>query len=263
MSIVKLLLFLSFVCVFTNFVTLTKETDGIVKEHSHHTLDEILGDRFNYYASVVTIPGDDDRINDFYTRWHSAWPSQTFNKHYCFKHNQKFRSLGLFACFYQILAGFINSPDFETYDYILLFEDDGIPFEGTIWPNDLDDKLDRHPNIELLLLGAHAVQGKNKKTLRGDEEIFKATDSSGTYGFLVKASSAKKLMDVFEEELKKKVNAQSGVDHFLWKPFKKNGYVSVPLLVDHRHGTSHTWENSKNAPSRKFEGHRDFWNFVD
>lgn len=217
-----------------------------------------------FYASVVTIPGDGDRLADFYDQWGKKWPSLKINRHYCFKHNHKYRSLGVFACVYQILNN-VNSND---YDYMLFFEDDGIPFPDTNWPYDLEVRLDEmeRQGAEMLLMGGHAIIGDvkslRKKNLT-DYLIHRVRDSSGAYGFVIKANTADRLSKAIEKELIRKKNSKSGIDHYLWNVYKRKGRISVPLLVDHRHGVSNTWGTGKNIPTRKFEGKRDFWNFED
>lgn len=211
------------------------------------------------------MAGDDHRYNDFIERWSKAWPSMSFNKQYCFNHSPKFRSLGLFACNYLALNNFLDLHGSSKYDYVLVFEDDGVPFPDTTWPGDLNERIDlmEKQGAEMLIMGGHAVYGHRSHSLRGDEMLYTATDTSGSYGFMIKASTVRKVIDEFGKELSRKKDSQSGIDHYLWKIFGKRGRISVPLLIDHRHGESHTWAGTKKPPTRDFEGRRDFWNFKD
>lgn len=222
----------------------------------------------SYYAAVITLPGDDMRYEDFVQSWSRAWPELSVTKQLCFRHSPKFRSLGLFACFYQALRVFLDRPDHESYDYVLLFEDDGVPFSNTTWPDDLVVRIDamEREGVEMLVMGGHAVNDNVREWTRVDPEkdlLFEPSSMSGSYGFMINASTAAKLADGLEQELKVKRDAKSGVDHHIWKIYGKRGRLSVPLLVDHRPGSSNTWTDVNKTPGRKFEGQRDFWNFLD
>jgi hypothetical protein len=242
-TLVKLLLLTVIITIFSSVQMITK------------------GDTVKFYGAVVTLPRDTARYDDFKTRWSIVWPDLHITKQLCFKNSPKLRSLGVFACFYQAVAVFLDSPGHEQYDYILLFEDDGVPFPDVQFPEEIEKRIQHYPDIEMMVLGGHAVIGTGKKSLTGDELLFKAKDSSGAYAFMIKASTAERFMVEVEKELARKRDSTSGFDHYIWKIYKGTGRIAVPLLVDHRHGESNTW--GTHTPTRKFEGRRDFWNFVD
>jgi len=223
-----------------------------------HKLDS---DSNKYYSAVISIPGDDDRLSDFYNKWDAAWPNQTIHTHLCFKNSPTLRSMGVFACFYQILATFMHLQNRDSFDYVLLFEDDGVPFPDTVWPDDLKQRFDSDPEAEMILLGGHRVTGKGLNAIQGDELLYKAADSSGSYGVAIRASTAEMFMKGLGEELARKVDDKSGLDRYLWYVYGDKGRISVPLLVDHRPGKSSTW--GSRPPSRRFQGRREFWKFDD
>lgn len=169
------------------------------------------------------------------------------------------------ACYYQAINTFLDRDDRDTYDYVLLFEDDGVAFPDTKWPEDLEERVAemQYQGAEMLLLGAHAVVGRKMRSLKGQELLYRAVDSSGAYAVMIRADTAQRMSDEISEVLLTKRDDKSAIDHELWKIYGRKGRISVPLLVDHRHGESNTWMGAKTRPSRDFEGMRDFWNFKD
>lgn len=232
-----------------------------------------------FLAAVVTLDSFANleegrgRLFRFAKVWKEAWPGLSFRRQHSFVNHLSVRGYGVLASFYSIMR---DANEFKgDFDYLLLFEDDARPFSGVAWPstrgNDLDSRLsmlEAHTGAGLIL-GGHAFRGYNKtQVYMIDQGIIGGTTGSGAYAFVLPKWTLSTFIQAFHECLAKKTNTRGDADGMLWRTLNKikeeqnstGGYISVPLLVDHEHGYSHTWQRVK---KRKFEGKRDFWNFRD
>ena len=80
----------------------------------------------------------------FFREWQRAWPGLKIEPQISVLNHPSLRGYGLFVAYYSCLYEAWHENDI--YDYLIIFEDDAIPFDGTTWPsrstNDLDSRLD-------------------------------------------------------------------------------------------------------------------------
>ena len=95
------------------------------------------------------MPLDQSRREIFYRAWRQSWPELNIVMEPTFWNHPKLQGLGILAA---NLIGMSKALDHEEkFDYLIIFEDDVIPFANTTWPtdeqkygqNDLDHMLDK------------------------------------------------------------------------------------------------------------------------
>lgn len=248
-----------------------------------------------YVATVVGIPGYKD-ANQTFTReemfrssWRAVWPELEIRHQASFINDPSLRGLGCLVGHFMALHQVLSAKDGACFDYILLFEDDAVPNAGTTWPsvggpNHLDKRLDDLERVrgEGIVLGGHGFTGWKASDVDGPRThplggIVAADCGWGSYAFLLSLSGARLVYEHFKLHLAtRKANATGppGADDIFWERLTsyKNesngasagGYVSTPLMVDHRRGTSETWKSIKDIDSYylTWESSNEWWNFT-
>eukprot|EP00963_Diacronema_lutheri_P000035 scaffold1_cov375-Pavlova_lutheri.AAC.35 len=251
--------------------------ESITTSFEREFISEWSGRRF--LAAVVTLDsssklrGRSGRLYKFAKAWHKSWPGLHFKRQAGFINHPALMSYGLLASFHAIFADAIDYSG--KFDYLLVFEDDALPFAKVTWPpirnNDLEKRLDllEKANGGGLVLGGHRFQGYNKTNIKENVQgITQGFNGYGSYAFVVPWKVVRVFKDTFHKSLMKKRNSRGVADGRLWTALKTSkgklnttgGYISIPLMVDHDHGFSQTWRSVKR---RRFEGHRKFWKFKD
>jgi hypothetical protein len=236
-----------------------------------------------YMASVVGLASDVDvygsnvsRLSTFMESWTRAWPGLHIEHQHAFINHRTMMGLGCAAGHYLALAEslrYLRTRN-ETCDYHLMFEDDALPFAGSAWPatahapvNDLDARLDYLDSINgtVLVLGGHTFQNYSKvdaeaASRRQHNGIVHLGHVDGSFVYVFKC----KAMDAVAKGLHHLLRQPSHRLWFekeLWKTFSSlpgegGVHVSIPLLVDHAHGFSATWNETRDRPQ---EGSAIFW----
>jgi len=234
-----------------------------------------------FLAGVVSANVSSARTTKFLRRWQSAWPGIEITVQRSFCNAVEVRGYGALVSQFLLLDDALNR-DPDSFDYLLIFEDDAMPFDNVTWPNqapnDFDARLDMLENRDgdLLLLGAHSMRnqwpGEHKwyppyvpyVEVELPVGIYSLQFSSGAYAWVLRSRFLPQMHRALEESIANK-NSSEGVADEVWWPVLKDhsaggGFVSVPLLVDHLPGFSATWKTNR-TKVQKFEGHRDWWNY--
>jgi len=234
-----------------------------------------------FVATVTSMPDAFDRRALFFDTWKKAWPDFHIFPTYSFKNHANLMGYALLAV--NVLAmqkamEFSNATG-ENFDYLIILEDDALPFVDTTWPADLDKALD---DLEAkggggLYLGCHAVYSwERQKLISQNGSIGSAVASIvwayGSYAWMIPRKSLDKLYEYFATTLQNKVGMWDGASdtsaHSFFRDMNVSHYAAVPLLVDHQsRGSSKTFVGTEMDGATKswytFEGHRDWWNFED
>lgn len=208
-----------------------------------------------------------ERLGVFREKWRKAWPELDIPEFYTFYNSPKLRGYGCLAAAVQVLQNALMSPD--EFDYLLLFEDDAVPFENTTWPNkpgnDLERRLEQLEQVDgtALLLGGHTFKQYDVKKTRAVAAregggIVRVGAAWGSYGMIFRRKYLVQYLKLFSDALKEKVTSKSGSTDTVWygTEMGRHMYASVPLLVDHHPGYSRTWNRMR---KRSWEGHREWW----
>ena len=220
-----------------------------------------------FLAGTITLPNAPKwRVEDFRQAWHRAWPELEHTWFYSWHNPFSKRGMANTAGHYRTAVEAIRCGG--DFDYLMLFEDDGIPFEGAKYPDDLDrllDTFEAHDGSGLNL-GGHMVSGHNKVELYQTVlpkrlGLIRATQVYGSYAMLV----PRKYLVPFAARYELGLSAAQGdalvPDKQNWKVWRSTGgggYVTAPLLVDHRPRSTWSFTWHKHA-IRKFEGKREWW----
>lgn len=231
--------------------------------------------------SLADNPESRERLRAFLSSWGRAWSSLRIKRQISFRNNARLRGLGLLASYYTLLQEAVDMD----FDYMIVFEDDAIPFDGVSWPNespnDLDDMLDKLEQRRGtgLFLGGHEFKNVKREQIQAElpQGIVQATSGFGSYAVVIPKRYIEYFTSAFGKLLSMDpknteactgsgllLGVDLGVDNWLWSIMNdiKNitdttgGYVSTPLVVDHMHGYSNTWGEYS---VREFEGSRVFW----
>lgn len=224
-----------------------------------------------YGANVTRLP-------KFYKMWARAWPGLLIKHQPTFINHPELMAYGLAAASYLALTdslAYLREHN-ESCDYHLFLEDDALPFNFMSWPsqglnNNLDARLDELNVLggAALLLGGHVFQNISKAdaaqvAARPLGGIIPATMAYGTYGYILECT----ILDVVATRIHAHLRSTAGrtacFEQVLWDALAMlqnriigtGGYVSVPLMVDHAHGFSATWNRTV---IRSFEGNATFW----
>lgn len=183
----------------------------------------------------------------------------------------------------------------DDFDYMLLFEDDAVPHVNATWPgvggpNHLDEHLDQLERVNgaALFLGGSTFKGYDPETVMRLAAaplggVVRATMGDGVYAYAL----PRRAMPMVVARLRSNLNSthMNGVadpyklatDYVLWVELEamanrsrgnssniNGGYVSTPLLADHRDGTSHTWKHnpSKAHAYASWQGSPEWWRFT-
>lgn len=241
-----------------------------------------------YVATVVGIPGytDDDRNQTraevFRAAWARAWPQLTIRFQASFFNDPSLRGLGCLVGHYMALHHLFANLG-GNFDYVLMLEDDALPFEGTTWPgaggpNHLDAHLDELKRLggSGLILGGHDFRGWNMSDVSPLLDTFfggitRARSAWGSYAYVLPRKSAYAVLRHYRIHMDaaKPGERLLGPDDILWEKLEMlrarrgwegGGYVSTPLLVDHAPGISETWKRIK-AIQRPWQGSNAWWKF--
>lgn len=229
-----------------------------------------------FLAGVVSADLSSDRTTKFLAKWAKAWPELEFTVQMTFMNSVKVRGYGCIVSELLIMEDAL-ARDQDSFDYLMVFEDDGLPFDEVTWPNvapnDFDKRLDmlEERDGDLLLLGGHSVRvgsrsipSKESVEKELPEGIFSLNWSWGSYAWVIRKRFLLKMVKAFREEVQAKTGPGHVADEAWWPALRKGspggGFISVPLLVDHAKGYSETWKKDR-SNKQKFEGHRDWWNY--
>ena len=248
-----------------------------------------------YVTTVVGIPGYKDvnssssREEMFRSSWRAVWPQLQIRHQASFINDPSLRGLGCLVGHFMALQQVLSSKETACFDYILLFEDDAVPNAGTTWPgvggpNHLDKRLDDLERVRgsAIVLGGHGFTGWKVSDIDAPRAhplggIVAATCGWGSYAFLLSHSGARVVYEQFKLYLAtRKANdtRPPGADDIFWEGItafrnkstgaSTGGYISTPLLVDHRRGTSETWKSIKDIDSYylTWESSNEWWNFT-
>lgn len=238
-----------------------------------------------YMASVVGLPTDAGvyganvkRLPIFMNAWARAWPGLNIRHQPTIKNHPQLMGYGVAVGYFLALTESLTylQARNETCDYHLMFEDDALPFNETTWPshgkhNSLDSRLDELTvrRGTAMLLGGHDFIGVNKTDAellasRVHGGITHASMAFGAYALVLKCSVLDAVAKHLFNHLQNTYGKTSSFEKVLWgihDALQEHGvgsgvYVSVPLLVDHAHGFSATWNRDRLRP---FEGNAKFW----
>lgn len=221
-----------------------------------------------FVAGVVTLRQTlRSKLGPFKKAWKEAWPGLNIRSYVGFRNSVALRGMGNLATVYQLCIDALRLQ--ADFDYLLVFEDDGIPYSGTMWPRDLDQILDHfdRKNGSGLLLGGHAFKGYKKSRIQKlvtskGPRVARVSEAFGAYGMLIPKKFLKHLACRYEAILALKSSEQftSDVENWiLWNNLGGGGYVAAPLLVNHNaQSYSFTWGKYRPLLIR-----RDFWNYDD
>mmetsp|Transcript_55427 Transcript_55427/g.104060 ORF Transcript_55427/g.104060 Transcript_55427/m.104060 type:complete len:357 (+) Transcript_55427:119-1189(+) len=232
------------------------------------TVSPMSGRRF--LAKVVTLPCQADvakdtlRFRRFENAWRQAWPQLKFDRIFTWKNSEKLRGMGVNSAYLRGLQDALTAP--VEFDYVIFFEDDGIPFQQTLWPESLDVRLDELEKMgpeRPLLLGGHNVHWVQERCA-ANASVIPISLAWGAYGVVVSRTAAKRLLEVLMARMEQKTGDEHPIDLLLFTLYEKpnQAYISSPLLVDHATGYSATW-GKKVTAQKVWEGYRDFWNFPE
>lgn len=238
-------------------------------------------------ASDATVYGPNNtRLPSFVGAWASAWPGLHVRHQPTFVNHPGLRGYGVAVGYYLALTEslrYLRARN-ETCDYHLVFEDDARPFNGTTWPgaeghptgvgapsNGLDARLDEVDAAggTALLLGGHRFQNVSRAqaaaaAARPLGGVVPAGMADGAYAYVIKCSTLGHVVRHIHAHLHQ-TNSTAYFESNLWAAFTllrdEQGigtgvYVSAPLMVDHAHGFSATWNKTVDRP---FEGNATFW----
>eukprot|EP00397_Hematodinium_sp_SG-2012_P051606 GEMP01060551.1.p1 GENE.GEMP01060551.1~~GEMP01060551.1.p1 ORF type:complete len:247 (+),score=57.05 GEMP01060551.1:297-1037(+) len=140
-----------------------------------------------FVAVVVTTPpgagdellvGPHGRMSTFLDRWKHAWPTVRFHVQIGVQNSPTVQGYGVLSAFTTAIRKLLLSASGSSltepygateFDYLLLFEDDALPFAGTTWPNVADNNFDvqldqlEAKNGSGMLLGCHSVKGFDRE----------------------------------------------------------------------------------------------------
>ena len=221
-----------------------------------------------YLAGVITLKqAPEKRVSSFRQAWKRAWPELEHTWFYTWRHPFEKRGLANTASHYRIAVEALRCGG--DFDYLMLFEDDAHPFEDARFPDDLDRALDTFEakNGSGMCLGGHSVRGYKKKHLRmsvlpNRTGLIRASSAFGSYAMLVPRRFLPQFAQRYEEGLRSTeqysyvpdVQSWSG-----WRTLGGGGFITAPLLVDHRPQSKWSFTWHKKARNRAFEGERTFW----
>jgi hypothetical protein len=213
---------------------------------------------------------DLNRKTRFDNAWNLKWPGLFIKPQISVLNHQSLRGYGLFVAFHSCFYDALQETD--TYDYLIIFEDDAVPFNITTWPSlsasDLDIRLDilEDKRGSVLFLGGHDFKGYDSSSIDKSHPrgIIHATYGLGSYAVVIPRYEVSAYLECFASIIESKTDESSAPDIALWEianartkgELTSGGYISVPLLVDHAAGFSHTWGKQV---QRDFEGSSSFW----
>lgn len=239
-----------------------------------------------FMASVVGLPANTgvygpgvERLPRFRDAWARAWPGLNIKHQPTINNHPHLRGYGLAVGWFLALTESLEHlrAHNETCDYHLMLEDDALPFNDTIWPsrghggNSLDARLDDlvAQRGTAMLLGGHTFRGVNTTDAalaasRPQGGITRASMAFGTYAIVLDCSAVPDIAQHLFHHLRIKRGTDKIFENVLWDvhdTLQKRGrgsgvYVSAPLMVDHAHGYSATWNREVVRP---FEGNATFW----
>lgn len=190
---------------------------------------------------------------------------------------------------------YIASTFGDGYDYAMVFEDDAIPHANTTWPgidgpNHLDKRLDdlEERRGAGLFLGGSTFRGWDPSAVIGPAAaplggIVRAQAGYGSFAYVLSRRAVPTVVTRLRSQLKEiTFPANVELDSAIWEELTKlagqatnggstantsdvmvgGGYVSTPLLVDHRKGTSLTWIDQHatiQAAYALWQGRSDWW----
>jgi hypothetical protein len=240
--------------------------------------------KLKYMASVVGLAEDADvygsspvRLPSFVQAWSQAWPGLHIEHQHGFLNHPDLLGYGCAAGHYLALADslrYLKSRN-ETCDYHLVFEDDAVPFDGTKWPpsgpsNDLEARLEHMDAVggNVLVLGGHLFQDYDKARAAASAAlphggIVHVGHIDGSYAYVFKCAAMESVVRELHAHLRH-TTGPTAFERVLWGAFTSTGqpgyetgvHASVPLMVDHVHGFSATWNEVR---SRPLEGVSAFW----
>jgi hypothetical protein len=240
-----------------------------------------------YMASVIGLVEDEGslalgpyyarRLPSFWGAWSRAWPGLHIQHQPSFLNHPGLLGYGCAVGHYMALTDtlrYLRARN-ATCDYHLVFEDDGLPFNQTTWPpfgagNDLEAKLDALAAVggSVLALGGHLFQNYSKAdaAAAGSKPhggVVHVEHIDGSFAYVYACTAMASVAARLHTHLRE-VTGKSAFERVLWAAFgdahRSAGpalYASAPLLVDHAHGVSATWNASRNRP---LEGIASFWN---
>lgn len=218
-----------------------------------------------FIAGVVTMRRTvESKLVAFEAEWRRSWPELNIAPFFGFQNHPSLRGMGNLAAMYRLCLSALQLK--KPFDYLLIFEDDGVPYENTTWPYDLDLSLDSFDKADGsgLLLGGHHITGYNKDYLQkfilpSAPGSIRAKMAFGAYGMAIPRKFLKELACHYEVTLSKKSgeSMSSDLDNWhLWNQLGGGGFVAAPLLVEHRSNAfSFTWNRFRGS-----DGVREFWN---
>lgn len=220
-----------------------------------------------FIAGVITLrAAPKHRVASFRKGWRRAWPDLEPTWFYTWRNPLSKRGLANMAGHYRIAVEALRCGG--EFDYLLLFEDDGLPFEKAKFPEDLDVLLDTFDANDGsgLNLGGHDVSGYDEQDLMqwilpSRVGAIRAAQVFGSYAMLVPRKHLASFAARFERGLKAGRGEYLVPDKQNWACWRRNGgggFVAAPLLVDHKPQTAYSFTWHKNS-IRKYEGLREFW----
>lgn len=238
-----------------------------------------------YAAVVMSLPneagiyGNQTRLKDFTKDWKRVWPQLQVRRQPTFAQHSDLRGYGDFVGFYLALNHALVDQG-SAFDYLILFEDDAVPSPNATWPsvggpNTLDSMIDDLERVRGtgLVLGGHMFRGFNAdearvKAVREFGGVVSADWGTGSFAMILPRSSVRFFFQGLTDTIKNLTVAKkvSGIDITLWDLFEEHkrsglgsgGFISTPLITDHRPGWSATWQRIVSRPN---EGRSDYWNW--
>ena len=240
-------------------------------------------------ASVVGLANDGGalalgphfagRLTTFSSAWSRAWPGLEIRHQPSFLNHAGLLGYGCAVGHYMALTDtlrYLRARN-ATCDYHLVFEDDGLPFNQTTWPpsgagNDLEAKLDALAAVGggVLALGGHLFQNYSRAyaAAAGSKPhggVVRVGHIDGSFAYVYACPAMASVAARLHTHLRE-LNGKSAFERVLWAAFGGAGpsgatagpalYASAPLLVDHAHGFSATWNTTRKRP---LEGVASFW----
>ena len=220
---------------------------------------------------------DKSRLPKFMDAWARAWPGLSIHHQPTFMNHPDLMGYGVMAGYYFAVSQALIylHTHAATCDFLLIFEDDAMPFNGTTWPacgkkNDLDTKLDDLEAVggTALVLGGHHFKEIDRldaaaAASKPNGGITSASSAYGAYGFIMKCTTLESVAAHLHAHLQRTHGKTLCFEDLLWSAFSRSAlgegsgvHVSAPLLVDHAHGYSATWNRTVTRP---FEGNLMFW----
>lgn len=193
------------------------------------------------------------RLAAFDKAWSKHCKKEEMDFKLCPGHLSSVRGVGVSLAIIQCLTSAYN----DGYDYIYLFEDDGVPFDSTVCEDRQVIAEGMPADALVLLLGGHDLWIKQENLesnliLMEGVNLVVSEMSFGFYGFVVARDKVVTLTEELKSDVERctkvkgKVCSPDVLIYSLAKKENKTVYITNPLLIDHLKGSfSNTWNKPR------------------